>query len=97
MISVSLEGLELDELGRVRLSDDDLSALDEMIDLAMAGGDPTVNGLNCAGTTNSTCQNQMCNGSTNTPCSNTSQCNQTTNNVRCTNRGTGEDQEEIDP
>lgn len=83
--TIDFAAFELDELGRARLSDQDLGLIEEMGRIALAGGD----GINdtCTGS-NGSCRNETkCDGSSNGGmCVNATSCNTTLNKTRCANQ-----------
>lgn len=83
--TIDFEAFELDQLGRARLSDEDLRLIDEMGRVALSGGD----GVNdtCTGS-NGSCRNEVkCDGSSNAGmCVNATSCNTTLNKTRCMNQ-----------
>lgn len=73
-----VEGLALDHLGRVILTDDILDQLDTTSEVLSAGANQS-----CSGSTNGTCSNGACGQSTNGFCSNTFACNEASNTRFC--------------
>lgn len=84
-MKLNMDAFELDQLGRARLSDEDLTLLDELGQIAMSGGD----GINdaCPSTTNGSCVNAAkCELSSNTvQCFNQGSCDNTRNGPKCYN------------
>ncbi len=77
---IEIDGLSLDEFGRVVLAEDVLDQIEQSFEILTAGG---VSNTGCSGT-NQTCSNTNCGDSWNSNCSN-SGCEGTTNN-HCGNR-----------
>lgn len=74
--TINLEGLVLDEFGRVALSDELLDGIQDWEGLLSAGG---LNGA-CGGSiNNNSCSNALCRNSTNSECNNQSDCSGTFN------------------
>lgn len=71
-LTVCVDSLELDGLGRVVLSDADMEELSRLPDLMMSGGYPNAscsNSVSCGGTSNGSCSNQLdCQYSSNGRC-----------------------------
>lgn len=84
---IDADGLSLDDLGRVILSDSELDRIDRIATIATAGGTNP-----CPGSTNaSNCSNRGCSGSTNDAgCSNSSCDPGTMNGTRCSNNVGGD-------
>lgn len=80
IIDIDFRGIVLDEFGRIVLSDDDLTKLDRVNVVQMAGG---VN--DACGGTNTSCTNSNCVGSSNTGCINSS-CDFSINGHNCRNQ-----------
>lgn len=74
-----VEGLSLDRLGRVVLSDNMLHQIEAHDHTRLVGGSNT----KCGGTANSSCVNSACNGTLNGSCTNQITCQQAANTFYC--------------
>ena len=65
-----IEGLRLDPLGRIVLSDEHLELIESHVGfVTLAGGsNPTCTNNVCPGSTNDTCSNSLCENSRNNKC-----------------------------
>ena len=75
MLQTRIAAVELDEHGRVVLSDPDLSEIENNAEVRTAGGDDPPSNHGCEGGTNQDCTNTVCTDTTNVGnCMNTMAC-----------------------
>lgn len=77
-LTIDLNGLSLDEFGRVVLSDDLLDQIEDCTAILSAGANSQ-----CTGSANGSCTNISCGNSSNGWCTNTIHCSGSSNATSC--------------